>query len=118
VRLLVKYTGDAARLSYNGTLLNDDWYTAYEGAGQFQLGLSYLNEENGGALDPASPPFTRDSANSSVALELRVLPLSRAALESHVWLRRDLWPAFDADGTALRVDGVEPLLTFRATLLP
>ena len=56
----------------------------------------------------------------SANLTMHVLPLLRGYLETHVWLRRDLWPEFDSAGVALGLKegkGVEVLQTYRARLL-
>ena len=96
VQLSVDYTGDAARLLYGDRLLTDNWYSGYEPlVGGFEVGLSYLADEN-------DPGLLQDGTN----LTLLVLPLNRSALEDNVFLQSKYWPAFSNNGTAIEVRSI------------
>jgi len=106
VRLRLRYLGDAARFKRSETVvLNDNWYTGYHGFGEMEAGLSFLDEEHGGAL-----------FKSDTNLTLHVLPLKRESLEDCVFLRSEFWPRFGEDGVAVGLDGVDVEQSFRARL--
>ena len=85
----VDYSGDAARALFKGRLLTDNWYTGYDAAvGGFQVGLTYLLDENKGLL-----PIGGGVANVTIL----VLPANRSALASNIFLQNHYWPAHKAD---------------------
>ncbi len=81
--LRIRYTGDVARLTLNGRLLNDDFYNG----STFEIGLRrYASELASGDL------------------RLEILPLRK---DMPVYFEPKHRPEFNTDGTALRIDHAE-----------
>jgi hypothetical protein len=81
--LRIRYTGDVARLTLNGRLLNDDFYNG----STFEIGLRRHATEL-----------------ASGDLRLEILPLQK---DMPVYFEPKHRPEFNADGTALRIDHAE-----------
>jgi len=108
LRLAVQYDGDSARFLFNDKLLADNWFSGYdEGAGQMEVGLSYLSEENPGLLLTAS----------TVHCTLKLLPLNKKVIDSRIYIQSGHWPKFNESGIALGVRNLVPLRITYATLV-
>jgi hypothetical protein len=81
--LRIRYTGDVARLTLNGRLLNDDFYNG----STFEIGLR-----------------RHASELASGDLRLEILPLRK---DMPVYFESKHRPEFNTDGTALRIDHAE-----------
>jgi hypothetical protein len=81
--LRIHYTGDVARLTLNGRLLNDDFYNGTV----FEIGLRRYAPEI-----------------ASGDLRLEILPLQKAM---PVYFEPGCRPEFNSEGTALRIDRAE-----------
>lgn len=81
--LRIHYTGDVARLTLNGRLLTDDFYSG----SVFEIGLRRYAPEL-----------------ASGDLRLEILPLQK---DMPVYFEPGVRPEFNSDGTALRIDRAE-----------
>lgn len=113
LRLRVLYNGDAARLyttpkgaAVPSALLTDNWFSGYKTEGAMASGLSYIAAEH-----PQGAIFGPD-ANMTLA----ILPMQKSVLEKQVYLRDDVWPAFDADGIALGIEEIQVIQVFKSTI--
>lgn len=96
-RLVIDYIGDCARLYFGSRLLTDNWQSGYSGkdGGGMEVGLNYLAGENDGLL------------KKGAQLQLWILPITAYDLSSpHIYLQPRLWPKFDGDDSALKLNGV------------
>jgi hypothetical protein len=96
-RLLIDYIGDCARLYFGSRLLTDNWQSGYSGrdGGGMEVGLNYLSGENPGLL------------KKGAQLQLWILPITAYDLSSpNIYLQPRLWPKFDSEGSALKLNGV------------
>ena len=104
VRLAIDYVGDAARIYFGNKLLTDNWYSGYVSNGRFEVGISYLADENPGLLKSGSK------------LQLLLLPIKEKSLQNIIYLQQRLWPNFNASNTALKLLSVEPIVLQRTSL--
>eukprot|EP01043_Picozoa_sp_COSAG02_P033225 COSAG02_NODE_2259_length_9330_cov_25.813455_7_plen_586_part_00 len=96
-RLLIDYVGDCARLYFGSRLLTDNWQSGYSGkdGGGMEVGLNYLSGENAGLL------------KKGAQLQLWILPITKYDLSSpNIYLQPRLWPKFDGEDSALKLNGV------------
>jgi beta-galactosidase len=93
-RLVMNYTGDCARVYYNGTILADDFYNA----DIFVLGLARYG-----------PSFF--GPNGQVTVQLYILPLSS---DAPIYLYD--WPNFNGQSTVLSLNSIDVVQVFDASI--
>jgi hypothetical protein len=81
--LRIHYTGDVARLTLNGRLLNDDFY-------------------NGSVFEVGLKRYAPDILNGNLCLE--IMPLQKGM---PIYFEPDIRPVFNKDGMALSIDRAE-----------
>ena len=104
LRLKIDYAADAARVYFGDVLLTDSWFSGYQADGGLEIGLSYLVGERPALLDEGAE------------LTLLILPLTREALDSNVFLQTAFWPDFGSALSVVEVKAAQMIALVRSEL--